>query len=83
MTGGASYYLSRLPFEIGTYLALTGNTLRGRDIVRAGIAKGILVDDGNSIDELRNIQMRFDDDVSSETFYGDQTFKNNYLSGEV
>ena len=27
---GASYYLSRLDGEIGTYLALTGNSLTGR-----------------------------------------------------
>lgn len=30
---GASYYLSRLDGEIGTYLALTGSTLTGRAVL--------------------------------------------------
>jgi 3-hydroxyisobutyryl-CoA hydrolase len=30
---GASYYLSRLDGEIGTYLALTGDTLKGRQVL--------------------------------------------------
>jgi enoyl-CoA hydratase/carnithine racemase len=29
--GGATYYLSRMPGEIGTFLALTGLPLRGVD----------------------------------------------------
>ena len=30
---GASYYMSRLDGQLGTYLCLTGTTLRGRDIL--------------------------------------------------
>ena len=30
---GASYFLSRLDGEIGTYLALTGDTLEGREVL--------------------------------------------------
>ena len=30
---GASYYLSRLDGEVGTYLALTGNSIKGREVL--------------------------------------------------
>ena len=30
---GASYFLSRVDGEIGTYLALTGNTISGRAVL--------------------------------------------------
>lgn len=35
---GASFFLSRLPFHLGRYLALTGATLRGYDLIHAGLA---------------------------------------------
>ncbi|NXS51614.1 HIBCH protein, partial [Brachypteracias leptosomus] len=35
---GGGYFLPRLPGRIGFYLALTGFRLRGRDVLRAGIA---------------------------------------------
>ncbi|PVU96995.1 hypothetical protein BB561_000820 [Smittium simulii] len=35
---GASFYLSRLESELGTYLGLTGTRLKGRDVFYAGIA---------------------------------------------
>ncbi|EJD53137.1 3-hydroxyisobutyryl-coenzyme A hydrolase isoform 1 [Auricularia subglabra TFB-10046 SS5] len=35
---GASYFLSRLDGEMGTYLALTGNTLSARDVFKFGLA---------------------------------------------
>lgn len=35
---GASYFLSRLDGEVGTYLALTGNTLSARDVYKFGLA---------------------------------------------
>ncbi|HEX3395165.1 MAG TPA: enoyl-CoA hydratase/isomerase family protein [Steroidobacteraceae bacterium] len=35
---GASYFLSRLPGELGTYLALTGVTIRGADALYCGLA---------------------------------------------
>jgi len=35
---GGSHFLSRLPGELGTYLALTGARLKGADLVHAGIA---------------------------------------------
>lgn len=52
--GGASYYLSRLPGELGTYLALTGLPMTGIDakllkltdmlIHKAGTYKHTLLD---------------------------------------
>lgn len=35
---GASFFLSRLPHHLGRYLALTGATLRGYDLIHAGLA---------------------------------------------
>ncbi|KAG5896178.1 3-hydroxyisobutyryl-CoA hydrolase [Gonioctena quinquepunctata] len=35
---GASYFLSRLSGKLGWYLGLTGTSLRGSDVVRAGVA---------------------------------------------
>ena len=37
--GGATYYLSRLPGEIGTFLALTGLPISGVDAKEFGIAE--------------------------------------------
>lgn len=30
---GASFFLSRVDGEVGTYLALTGETIKGRDVL--------------------------------------------------
>jgi enoyl-CoA hydratase len=35
---GATYHLSRVPNELGTYLALTGNTVGAADMLYAGLA---------------------------------------------
>lgn len=35
---GVSYVLSRMPYQLGQYLALTGARLQGTDVVKAGIA---------------------------------------------
>ncbi|TFL07281.1 3-hydroxyisobutyryl-CoA hydrolase [Pterulicium gracile] len=35
---GASYYLSRLDGELGTFIGLTGDSIRGRSVFEAGIA---------------------------------------------
>ncbi|KAL1746273.1 ClpP/crotonase-like domain-containing protein [Schizophyllum fasciatum] len=35
---GASYYMSRLDGQLGTYLCLTGTVLKGRDVFEAGFA---------------------------------------------
>ena len=38
-TGGASYFLSRMPDHIGLYLALTGTRLVGADLCHLGLAE--------------------------------------------
>lgn len=35
---GASYFMSRMPDEIGTYLGMTGRSVNGRDALGLGIA---------------------------------------------
>lgn len=36
---GATYHLARLPHEMGTYLALTGNTIGHADLIYTGLAE--------------------------------------------
>jgi enoyl-CoA hydratase/carnithine racemase len=33
LDGGAAHYLARLPHHIGTFLALTGSTLKAQDVM--------------------------------------------------
>lgn len=40
--GGSSYYLSRLPGELGTYLALTGHTIHSSDAIYANLAEQLV-----------------------------------------
>ena len=47
---GASYFLSRLPSEIGTFLGLTGARLNGRDMLELGIASHYI--DSEKLDEV-------------------------------
>jgi len=35
---GATYHMARAPFQLGTYLALTGNTVNAADMIYAGLA---------------------------------------------
>ena len=39
---GATYYLSRLPGDFGTFLALTGMPIHGTDAVKLGLVDGML-----------------------------------------
>ncbi len=39
---GATYHLARLPFELGTYLALTGNTIGPADLMFTGLAEAYI-----------------------------------------
>jgi len=43
--GGATFWLSRLPRELGTFIALTGQTLTAQDMVVAGFADRLVNDD--------------------------------------
>ncbi|EER18013.1 conserved hypothetical protein [Perkinsus marinus ATCC 50983] len=49
---GQSFLLARLPFCIGNYLALTGEAVRGKDIVYSGLAKNWLSPDAFRLLEL-------------------------------
>ena len=40
--GGSSYYLSRLPGELGTFLAITGFPMTGIDAKELGIADSLV-----------------------------------------
>ena len=55
--GGSSYYLSRLPGEIGTFLALTGLPITGIDAKEFGIA-----------DELVHYSSAFEEDLTDILF---------------
>ena len=39
---GATYYLSRLPSEFGTFMALTGLPIKGADASQVGLVDGVL-----------------------------------------
>lgn len=39
---GASFYMSRMPGEFGTFMALTGLSIRGSDAAVIDIARGIV-----------------------------------------
>ena len=55
--GGSSYYLSRLPGEIGTFLALTGFPITGIDAKTFGIA-----------DELVHYSSAFEEEICDTLF---------------
>jgi enoyl-CoA hydratase len=39
---GATYYLSRIPGDFGTFMALTGIPIHGSDACRVGLSKGVI-----------------------------------------
>jgi enoyl-CoA hydratase len=39
---GATYYLSRMPGEFGTFMALTGLPIHGSDAARVDLTRGIV-----------------------------------------
>lgn len=47
---GGSYFLPRLPGEVGTYLALTNSRIKGGDVVQAGVYDAFV--DSGSLDAL-------------------------------
>lgn len=53
--GGSTYYLSRLPGEIGTFLALTGLPITGIDAKEFGIADNLVHDSVIYQDEVADI----------------------------
>lgn len=76
---GATYYLPRLNNHIGYYLALTGNTLKGIDLKKAGIATHYIpsqylesalqkVVENGKINEMKDVLTLFEEDDGTATF---------------
>jgi enoyl-CoA hydratase/carnithine racemase len=71
---GATYYLSRLPGEFGTFLALTGMRVDGSDAIAVGLAQGAVQDPLKMKEDVAEI-------VRSQEYrprYGDEYFENNF-----
>ena len=49
---GASFYMSRMPGEFGTFMALTGMSIRGSDAAVIDIARGIVHNTENYSQEV-------------------------------
>ena len=54
LTAGTSYFLSRMPYEIGVYLALTGKTLTQADIYSLNIASHKITIDEEFVDFVQD-----------------------------
>lgn len=52
---GASYYLSRLPNEVGTFLALTGLPLVGIDAIEYKLVDELIHSTNDYEEEVQNI----------------------------
>ena len=59
---GGTYFLNRLPENLGLFLALTGARLDGRDAVAIGMADGIIASDKKSqaLDGLGKLEWNYD-----------------------
>lgn len=61
LPNSASYILSRMPHELGTYLALTGRWVSGRDALRLNLAFASMEDfeeAKNAVAELKGVAPR-------------------------
>lgn len=58
--GGSSYYLSRLPGEIGTFLALTGLPITGVDAKEFGIVEEVVHYSEPYEEKVANVLMSMD-----------------------
>ncbi|XP_013187383.1 3-hydroxyisobutyryl-CoA hydrolase, mitochondrial [Amyelois transitella] len=58
---GGSYFLPRLPVNLGLYLGLTGDRLKGQDVVKAGIATHFVP--SRRLYELETLLSRCSNDV--------------------
>ncbi|KAL4497195.1 hypothetical protein ABPG72_019515 [Tetrahymena utriculariae] len=68
---GASYYLSRLNMELGTFLALTGWQIDGYDLSRSGIAfERMFVTHQNIEENWKVAHKKHDQETTSEDLYG-------------
>ncbi|XP_050715797.1 3-hydroxyisobutyryl-CoA hydrolase, mitochondrial-like isoform X1 [Eriocheir sinensis] len=75
---GGSHFLPRLGGRLGMFLALTGHRLKGRDVLKAGIATHVC--DGARIEELEesllSLQSPYPEDIAAvlEKFHEESTF---------
>ncbi|KAG0713496.1 3-hydroxyisobutyryl-CoA hydrolase, mitochondrial [Chionoecetes opilio] len=75
---GGSYFLPRLGGRLGMFMALTGYRLKGRDVLKAGVATHVC--DGARIGELEesllNLQSAYPEDVAGvlDKFHEEATF---------
>lgn len=69
--GGASFYLSRLPGEIGTFLALTGLPITGIDAKEFGIA-----------DQIVHYSQPYEEEVSDILLAMEFPIPNGHLLGD-
>lgn len=70
---GASYYLSRLNGELGTFLALTGWKIDGFDMSRSGIAFERMFLSHKDIEaNWTRTHLKHDETISSESLYSSQ-----------
>lgn len=77
--GGSSYFLSRLPLNVGIYLGLTGARLKGFDVKKIGLAthfiasdrledlQKVLVEAKNSVDIEKALKKHSSDPSQTET----------------
>lgn len=54
---GATYYLSRLPGEFGTFLGLTGMSIHGSDAARIEISNGVYHNPMTAHEDMKTIML--------------------------
>lgn len=74
--GGSSYYLSRLPGEIGTFLALTGLPITGIDAKEFGIADELVHHSTFYEEEIADILMAMEFPIPNFETIGDRGRQN-------
>ena len=57
---GSSYYTSRLPGDFGTFLALTGLPITGKDALKLGMAETMILQPETYDEEISDVMMAFD-----------------------
>uniref|UniRef100_A0A0P4WCR1 3-hydroxyisobutyryl-CoA hydrolase, mitochondrial n=1 Tax=Scylla olivacea TaxID=85551 RepID=A0A0P4WCR1_SCYOL len=75
---GGSYFLPRLGGRLGMYLALTGHRLKGRDVLKAGVATHVCdaARIGDLEESLLNLQSPYPEDVAAvlQKFHDEAAF---------
>lgn len=72
---GASFYLSRLSQELGTFLALTGWEIDGYDMSRSGIAfERMFISHENIEKNWKHAHSKHDEATTSEDLFGKEKY---------